>query len=147
MTPRKRLNHEAPYWVTSEADYFATICAVPRRKNLFCHPDLGKAVLDAAKLYNEKHVWWCHLIMLMPDHIHMLVCFPPDKVMSQAVGLGKRGLARQHKISWQRNYFDHCIRNEENDFYKSEYILHNPVRAGLVEKWEDWPYFWMPGLT
>ncbi len=76
MNPRKRLNHEAPYWVSSEADYFVTICAEPRRKNHFCHPDIGTAILDAARLYNEKHAWWCHLIMLMPDHIHMLVCFP-----------------------------------------------------------------------
>jgi putative transposase len=147
MDPRKRLNHEAPYWITSDADYFLTLCAEPRKQNHFCHLDLGKAIIDAAKLYNENHAWWCHLILLMPDHIHMLVCFPPEKVMSRVVGSWKRALARKHAIAWQRNYFDHRIRNDDNDYSKSEYILHNPVRAGFVEKWEDWPYYWMPELS
>ncbi len=77
----------------------------------------------------------------------MLVAFPPEKIMSRVVGLWKRALTRQHKIPWQRNYFDHRIRNDESDFYKSEYILDNPVRAGFVEKWQDWPYWWMPNLA
>ncbi len=85
--------------------------------------------------------------MLMPDHVHRLVCFPPDKIMSQVVGLWKRALVRNHAVSWQRNFFDHRVRNEENDYYKSAYIPHNPVRAGLVENWKEWPYFWMPGVT
>ena len=144
MHPRKRLNHEAPHWVTSDAHYFLTLCAEPRKQNHFCHRDTGQAVLEAAKLYNERHVWWCHLILLMPDHIHLLVSFPPDKIMSRVVGLWKRGLTRQYAIPWQRNSFHHPLRNGNNDFYKSEYILQNPVRAGLVEKWEDWPYYWMP---
>jgi REP element-mobilizing transposase RayT len=147
MHPRKRLHHEAPHWVTSDADYFVTMCAQPRKQNHLCHPEIGKAVLDAAKLYNEQHVWWCHLILLMPDHIHMLVSFPPEKIMSRVVGLWKRALARTHGITWQRNFFDHRIRNADNDFYKSEYILHNLVRAGFVEKLEDWPYFWLPGAS
>jgi hypothetical protein len=27
---------------------------------------------------------------------------------------------------------------------KADYILHNPVRAGLVSRWDEWPWKWMP---
>jgi len=82
--------------------------------------------------------------MLMPDHVHMLVCFPPEKIMSQVVGLWKRGLAKSHIIAWQRNFFEHRLRNDENIQQKADYILENPLRAGLVDDWQKWPYVWMP---
>jgi putative transposase len=144
MTPHKHLNHETPHWVTSDADYFVTICAEPRKRNHFCKNTLGPAILDSIRFYNEKQHWFCHLALLMPDHVHLLVCFPPEKILSRVVGLWKRGLAKRHAISWQRNFFEHRLRNNENIQQKADYILENPVRAGLVEEWKDWPYIWMP---
>jgi len=44
------------------------------------------------------------------------------------------------KINWQRDFFDHRLRGDEGWREKSDYILQNPVRAGLIEKYEDWPY-------
>ena len=145
MNLRKRLNHETPHWVATDADYFLTICAEPRAKNHFCHPQLGAAVLDSIRIYNERNNWYCDLAVLMPDHIHLLVSFPPEKILSKVVGLWKRGLAKSHAISWQRNFFEHRLRNDENIQQKADYILENPVRVGLVGEWKDWPYVWMPG--
>jgi len=144
MTPRKRLNHEAPHWVTSDADYFVTICAEPRQQNHLCKDSVGPAVLDSIRIYNEKQNWFCDLALLMPDHIHLLVSFPPEKILAQVVGLWKRALAKSHKISWQRNFFEHRLRSDENIQQKADYILQNPVRAGLVDDWQKWPYVWIP---
>ena len=144
MTPRKHLSHKTPCWVTPDADYFITLCAEPRNQNHFCHPAIGTDVLEAIRFYHDKQCWFCHLAVVMPDHIHLLACFPPDKILSQVVGLWKRALARKHAISWQRNFFEHRLRAEENIRQKADYILHNPVRAGLVEQSQDWPYIWMP---
>jgi putative transposase len=41
---------------------------------------------------------------------------------------------------WQRGFFDHVLRNDENYGQKWNYIRENPVRAGLVNNAEDWPY-------
>lgn len=41
---------------------------------------------------------------------------------------------------WQREFFDHVLRSEENYAQKWEYVRSNPVRAGLVARAEDWPY-------
>ena len=37
-------------------------------------------------------------------------------------------------------FFEHRLRKEESFREKADYILANPVRAGLVERAEDWPY-------
>jgi REP element-mobilizing transposase RayT len=80
----------------------------------------------------------------MPDHIHLLLSISPDQPMAKVIGLWKHWLAREHGVIWQPNFFDHRLRNEESINQKGDYILQNPVRAGLVGRAEDWPYVWMP---
>ncbi len=41
---------------------------------------------------------------------------------------------------WQRSYYDHIARREEDVLAICEYILANPVRKGLVEDVGLWPF-------
>jgi len=41
---------------------------------------------------------------------------------------------------WQRDFWDTQLRKGENYDEKWQYVLENPVRAGLVKHSEDWPY-------
>ena len=41
---------------------------------------------------------------------------------------------------WQDESYDRCIRNEKELKNTINYILQNPVKAGLVQGWEDWPF-------
>ena len=43
---------------------------------------------------------------------------------------------------WQSESFDHVLRSSENLDAKVEYLLENPVRAGLVVRWTDYPWLW-----
>jgi putative transposase len=52
----------------------------------------------------------------------------------------KEWTAKALGVRWQRDFFEHRLREDESFREKSDYILANPVRAGLVEKPEDWPY-------
>jgi putative transposase len=79
----------------------------------------------------------------MPDHVHLLVSMSPDHDLATTVGLWKRWLAKKHAIAWQFNFFDHRLRGDESADQKARYILANPVRAGLAEREEDWPYAWI----
>jgi hypothetical protein len=57
-------------------------------------------------------------------------------------------LRRQARFCWRRRgFFDHRLRREESLRDKADYILHNPVRKGLVARPEDWPRVWMPQQT
>src|SRR5438445_6080852 len=45
-----------------------------------------------------------------------------------------------HGPHWQKGFFDHVIRSQEFYDQKWFYVRDNPVRAGLVQSAEDWPY-------
>lgn len=64
--------------------------------------------------------------------------------MGGVIAEWKRFIARTVSIRWQRDFFDHRLRKEEDFCAKEDYIRMNPVRAGLVSKPEDWPHVWMP---
>jgi REP element-mobilizing transposase RayT len=139
---RKHLDHQPPHWVQEAAVYFITVCAEPRQINHFCHPLVGAEVIQSIRQYHDKGRWFCHLVVLMPDHIHLLLSFPDVPSYSRQIGEWKKWLVKRHAISWQENFFDHRLRVNENFKQKAEYILQNPVRAGLVQKMTDWPYVW-----
>ncbi len=45
---------------------------------------------------------------------------------------------------WQRGYHDHALRDDEDYSVRIQYLIDNPVRAGLVERIEDYPYVILP---
>jgi REP element-mobilizing transposase RayT len=139
-----RLNHEIPEWVNRDATFFVTICALDRRVNTFCHPELGQIVLDSIRWRNEKKIWYCDIVVLMPDHVHLVLHFADEISMTKAIRDWKSWLAKQQGIRWQENYFDHRLRGTEGYGEKAEYVLLNPVRAGFVKRPQDWPYLWLP---
>jgi putative transposase len=54
--------------------------------------------------------------------------------------LQARRLPLQDKALWQPKFFDHVLRSNESYAEKWNYVRDNPVRAGLVESTNDWPY-------
>ena len=139
----KDMDHQSPYWIRDDATFFITVCTEPRGSNQLCHPKVGADILKAIRHYNEQNKWFCHLGLLMPDHVHLLLSFPDIPSFSPTIGDWKRWLTMRHKILWQENFFDHRLRREESLGQKADYILHNPVRAGYVKEAKDWPYIWM----
>src|SRR2546422_388972 len=167
---RKTLSHAVPRWIRpDEAVYFVTIGCDPRGSNQLCGPGVGNPLLESVAFYNVRLTWWAQLVLLMPDHLHMLVSFPnparsesapyrddpevgcdvPSRrapTMADVVTAWKRYTARHFSIAWQRDFFDHRLRTNESLRDKAEYILQNPVRKGLIAKAEDWPYVWWPEM-
>ena len=47
-------------------------------------------------------------------------------------------LLNQHGSLWQRECYDHLVRDELDLANVLNYIIQNPVKAGLVEDWKDW---------
>ncbi len=79
----------------------------------------------------------------MPDHLHALISFPDERPMKQTIADWKRFLATRLNFDWQRDFFDHRLRRDESFVEKADYIRANPVRAELVGRSEEWPYFWV----
>jgi putative transposase len=142
---RKSLPHEPPLWVRrDEAVFFITICCQKRGITPLCLPAVSSALLEAGRFRHECGDWWLDLMLLMPDHVHLLASFPTLKDMPAVVKEWKSYTAKIAQVIWQRGFFDHRIRGEESVREKADYILHNPVRKGLVAHPDDWPHVWMP---
>jgi len=139
---RKQLPHDVPFWVDpAKEDYFITVCCRERGPNQLANPKVGGALLDTIKHRNERMIWYAHVAVIMPDHVHLLLGFPDMEHRVQGiVSKWKEWTAKSLKIRWQRDFFEHRLRKEESFREKPDYVLANPVRAGLVAHWEDWPY-------
>jgi REP element-mobilizing transposase RayT len=95
----------------------------------------------------EEHNIAVGRYVIMPDHIHLFVSFPMmGLTLSEWIGglktvLGKESLRLGiQKPHWQEGFFDHVLRSAESYAQKWDYVRMNPVRAGLCEKPEQWPY-------
>lgn len=83
----------------------------------------------------------------MPDHLHALISFPELAKIEKTIRDWKRYVAKQTGVSWQDGFFEHRLRSTQSANEKWHYILHNPVRQGLVSDSKDWPYIWLPEET
>ena len=136
---RKKLDHRGPLSIdVRQAVYFVTIAAADRAGRPFL--DAVDAILEAARFYQANRRWFLSLLLVMPDHLHMLVHVPDGEGLSAVIGRWKQYLATQRGVAFQSNYFDTRIRDNEHFAEKWNYICWNPVRRGLVEKPKDWPY-------
>jgi len=90
----------------------------------------------------------------LPDHIHLVFDALDDpsgnpyrlpEIMRQIKGSSSRAinliLARQGTV-WHNESFDHVLRADEDVRSAAEYVLQNPVRAGLVKDVDDYPWIW-----
>jgi putative transposase len=139
---RKQLAHDVPLWIDPGKErYFITVCCQRRGKNQLANPDPGYAVLETIRYRHARGIWYAHLALLMPDHAHLILSFPQIEKRTQTiVSKWKERTAKSFRIEWQRDFFEHRLRKEASFREKADYILANPVRGGLVEKVEDWPY-------
>lgn len=85
--------------------------------------------------------------VLMPDHLHWLVQLRSGTLQEQVQGLKSRSAIAVNALSnssgqlWQKGFHDHALRKEEDVQAVARYVVANPLRAGLVEKLADYP-FW-----
>ena len=142
MLQRKILPHERPAWVPDDAIYFITINTTPPGVDQLCGSERSALIRESAATRMNRGEWFIHLLLLMPDHLHAFMSFPRDGNLRSSISQWKRYVARQAGVRWQRDFFDHRLRNDENYVEKAHYIRMNPVRKGLCGDWKDWPHVW-----
>ena len=143
LPQRQKLPHSHPAMVADGTCFFITQCCEPKGHNQLALPAIASAIGESLLHYQNAGKWWVHLVVLMPDHVHGLFSFPREiPSMRKLFFDWKRYLARQHGIKWQRDFFEHRIRDAALLEKEWHYIRMNPVRRNFVEKPEDWPYQW-----
>ena len=137
------------------ATYFFTVNCVERKGNnlLVDNIDLLRAVTRKVK---NKRLFIMDAIVVLPEHLHCIWTLPAgDADFKTRWALIKAGFSRAlpkrerqsasrikrgERGIWQRRYWEHLIRDDEDYQRLFDYIHWNPVKHGWVSQVKDWPY-------
>lgn len=140
---RKKLPHEIPAWVPDGSLYFITINCRERGTDSLCIEGRAEALLASIPVYESAAKWWMQVMVIMPDHLHMIATFSREHGVKSVISGWKGYQARALGIDWQSGFFEHRLRNDAEFSEKADYVRMNPVRKGLVKGWRDWAHlFW-----
>jgi putative transposase len=141
------------------ASYFFTV-VTERRQAILTNDDVRNALRNAILKIRESHPFHIDAWVLLPDHLHCIWTLPEgDADFSSrwrlikrevTVSIGKkyfqenlqteRKKLKQQGTIWQNRFWEHLIK-DENDFSRHmDYLHFNPVKHGLVEKVNQWPW-------
>ena len=134
--------------------YFFTLALQDRKQRLLVeHID---QLRDAFTQVKQQHPFKIIAVCILPDHLHLLVRLPENDAdyptrlrlikakfsqalpKTEAISIshqtkGERGI-------WQRRYWEHEIRDDQDLNTHIDYIHINPVKHGYVQRVADWPY-------
>lgn len=146
--------HRAPLTLTQQEELFLWYCDkvdayldAGHGECVFQRPELAGLVAECFKHFDgdryELRAW-----VVMPNHTHVVVWPRPPWTLSKVLHGWKsytaneanRRLGRLRRPFWQRESFDHLVRNEEDLARCGAYTVNNPVKAGLCARPEDWPW-------
>ena len=118
-------------------------------------PAPARSIVLQSCLHDHGHRYDLLVVVVMPDHVHMILTpltdvqrceVPPlyrllGDIKSASAHLINEQLGRRGRV-WREESFDHVLRSSESLDQKIDYILRNPVRRGLVQIPEDYPWLW-----
>lgn len=138
--------------LTPGATWFFTLNLADRSQPLLTdNIDLLRASIRQTM---ARHPWKIDAIVVLPDHLHALCTLPPgdfdfalrwrliktefsralprnECISPSRQGKGERGI-------WQRRYWEHRIRDDDDFQRHVDYIHHNPRKHGHVQCVADW---------
>src|SRR5947209_7605829 len=141
-----------PNWLSWDQStvYFLTF-GVADRKPVLANERAWAACCQSFEKLNQ---WTVPAAVVMPDHLHLLAA-PKDRDASVAQFWKwfKRWFSaafsdcrpsvsdgEPRNWQWPEGWFNRLLRSDESASAKWHYIRDNPVRAGLVQNGDDWPY-------
>jgi putative transposase len=117
--------------------------------------DYISALREAFRVTRQERPFMIDAVVVLPDHLHAIMTLPDGDadfagrwrrikghfsgwLLGLGVPLQRHGNGKL--AFWQRRYWEHTIR-DDNDFARHvDYIHYNPVKHGLVTRVCDWPY-------
>ena len=108
----------------------------------------------------QKRLFTIEAVVLLPDHLHTIWTLPDDDSdFSTCWALIKEAFTRRflsaggtesirtpsrirhrERNVWQRRFWEHTIRDEDDFKRCLDYVRYNPVKHGLVERVRDYPW-------
>ncbi|WP_295587129.1 transposase [uncultured Lamprocystis sp.] len=127
--------------------YFFTVVTHNRRP-IFTTDNRVDILRDALRKVKVSHPFDIDAIVVLPEHLHCIWRLPSGDIdFSSRWREIKKAASRQidpttnrrnERMVWQRRFWEHAIRNEEDWRKHVDYIHYNPVKHGLAKRPGDW---------
>lgn len=133
--------------------YFFTVNLAERDNNTLLI-DRIESLREVIRYVRAEHPFSIDAMVVLPEHLHCIWRLPKgddrfdtrwyliksrfsylikktERISTSRVRKGERGI-------WQRRYWEHAIRDEQDWRNHVDYIHYNPVKHGYVEHAADW---------
>ena len=134
--------------------YFFTVNLLDRNTALLI--DRIDLLRESVRVTKQRYPFHIDAWVVLPEHMHCIWTLPPDdydfsgrwreikKAFSKDLPRTERRsevrIRRNERGIWQRRFWEHAIRDDEDYAAHMDYIHYNPVKHGWVERVSDWPY-------
>jgi REP element-mobilizing transposase RayT len=109
--------------------------------------EVAQMVVEAIRHREARGDWRVFEFVVMPNHVHLFFELLKENLKTTMNDFKRWTGHEAGKLLrldadrfWQREWFDHWSRSDEEDDKIIRYIRDNPVKRGLVAKYCDWPY-------
>ncbi len=116
-------------------------------ENIFQGHENAELMLRTFFKYRDAGEFQLHEFVVMPNHIHLLLSVDDDHAIGRAMQMVKGGFSHalreagpKRSAVWQPSYYEHRVRDAEEYGRMRAYTQANPVRRGLVQTANDYPY-------
>ena len=131
--------------VRSDRFFFITCRLLPRRARLA--EGEYEILAQVIRERRDEHRFLLTAWVLLPDHWHAIFFPRFPLTISRVLEAIKVGSTlrintgrKERGLLWQRRFFDRALRTVKEYGETVAYLYHNPVKAGLVRRAEDWPW-------
>jgi len=139
-------NSDVAHILSSSRTFFVTTkTSIGRR--LLQSERSAMLLIDVLRTNARAKKFEVHDFVVMPNHVHLLITVDRDLSVEKAMQLIKGGFSFRLKKEfgyagevWQRGFSEIRVEDRQSFLQHREYVAHNPVKAGLVESAEDFPY-------
>lgn len=124
----------------------AFTCCIKDKKQVIGREEI--VLLCSEILFAEAIQSDCDVLayIFMPDHYRILLQGKSDQadtlkaLRSFKQKSGFLFSKNHHEIEWQKSFYDHILRTDEEIDKHMRYILENPVRKEIIEDWKEYPW-------
>lgn len=140
------------------ATYFFTVVSY-QRAHILTHPDVQQSLRAAIESVRETMPFTIDAWVLLPDHLHAIWTLPVNdsdfgarwsrikarvsrecRHLAVATPVSASRAKRREVNFWQRRFWEHHIRDDQDYARHFDYIHFNPIKHKWVERARDWPY-------
>lgn len=150
MLQKYDYRRKLPHYQPDNKIFFITFCT---EKRAILSERARDIVVETCLRGNEK-LFHLYGVIVMPDHVHILLTPVVNDFETVSIARIMQAIksTSSHEINkllnrkgrvWQEESFDYALRKEERAEQKLQYMLDNPVRAGLVRQWSEYRWIWL----